>query len=154
MGLVVADVGRFIVGVPIHSVAHILIPPQRIPIPRPRPGILGLFLYENQLLPIIDLRQRLEGRSTGESPYCMIVREKDITFAFPIGYIESISQIPAQRIRYPRHEEIAVDKKYVRGFWDFAARRHGYIINCSAVYTDLFAETAQATQAASVEDLA
>lgn len=152
VGLVVANVGRYIVGIPIHSVTYILTRPHTIHVPRPRPYVLSLFDYDNRLIPIIDLRARIEGTASRDEQYYMMVREKDTIFAFPIGYIENITQIPIQRIRYPRHEEIAVDKSLVRGYWDYSARRYGYILNCAAIYRDIFGETVQATQGSIAED--
>jgi chemotaxis signal transduction protein len=141
VGLVVADVGQYVIGIPIQAVDHIITATETIAVPNPKPCIRSLFVYNNKLVPIIDLRQVLEEKSTGQEPYLLIVRERDRVFAFPIGYVERVSQLPASRVRFPRDIEIAIDKDFVRGYWDFSRRRHGYILNCSAVYDTIFPST-------------
>jgi len=137
IGLVVLDVGETIVALHIPTVARILEYPQLIHFPRPRPHVAGMLRIDEGLIPVFDVAPLVRAQGHRSHRFLVLVQDKDVTFGFGVNAVESVIQIRADRIRYPRLGEIPVDRDILRGLWSHAAGRTGLILNGAAIYTKI-----------------
>lgn len=140
VGLVVCEVGQFILGAHIPNVARVVHMPQLVEFPRPRPGVVALARVEAGLVPVIDVSHALGGGPTQGAKFLVLVEDKDASFGFPANAIESVLQIRADRIYFPRVGEVSVNHELLRGYWKFSARRNGYIVSCHRLHERLIGE--------------
>jgi chemotaxis signal transduction protein len=140
VGLVVCEVSKTVVGIHIPNVARVLDTPPLLYFPRPRSKIVALARVEAGLVPVLDMGLVLGAGKTENPKFMVLVEDKEAIFGFLAERIESVLQIRADRVHFPRVGDVAVDPELLRGYWKFSARRNGYIIHASRLYRKVVGE--------------
>lgn len=146
VGLVQCQVNDLTFGVHIPNVARVFDSLHVVDFPRPRPSLLSLARVDVGLIPVIDLSAAFGLGPTRDRSLFVLAEDKEFVFAFPVGLVESVIQMRADRIRYPRAGEVRLDRDLLRGYWRVSGQRNGYILNCAAVYRRVLGDAARTLQ--------
>jgi chemotaxis signal transduction protein len=140
VGLVLTHVNDIRLAVHIPNVVRVYDSMMAVHYPRPRPALLSMARIDEGLIPLIDLSVAFGLGPTHAKNFFVLVQDKEIVFAFPVERVESVVQLRADRIRYPRPGEVRLDRDFLRGYWRANNQRNGYILNPATVYRRIIGE--------------
>ena len=107
--LVLLRVGDQQFALPMEAVRHILLTPRIIPLVLIRPGFKGVFLHQDEILPLLDLPRLLAGAVSGpENPYVVVC---DTDYG-PLGiFVDQVLQIVERGAGALRSGDLVPDQK-------------------------------------------
>jgi len=114
--LVLLRLGEKQLALPLEKVWHILLTPRLFPLALIRPGFKGVFLHQDEVLPLLDLPGLLAVPGSGkECPYVMVCETEFGPLGLPVDQILQIveRQLGALTEDEPEADRFSAEKNFV-----------------------------------------